>query len=290
MTNRPKTTTSGLPPDNVMLSNANNPSRSRQTQHRRQNSTPTAFQGARVPNLNGASARQAAVHRRGQSLQMRRQRTAPPSTVRQDSSVSMSTNNPGLATSPQHHVVRETQQQRIQARPGSLYSYVSLPSEGHDGYLISPHATPHSQRFDTAIFDPAGASYDIFGGAPAMMQKGQDGYGVGDMSESRDFELFTADSPLSTPTFMNFHESPPAQGWLSEDETSNSRRPARRISGGLVDRVNKFENMAVGDVHRPFTPAGQNATSKWTSKVQLALNPADHAKRLPSPFTHGDTQ
>src|SRR6478609_8776490 len=94
----------------------------RQKQHRRQNSTPTAFEGVKIPNL--PTTQRQSAHRRGLSLDIRRQQsssTASPTTTstRQKYMVSTNTNSTGLANHPQHNVLREAQQQRIQARPGT---------------------------------------------------------------------------------------------------------------------------------------------------------------------------
>ncbi|KAI9852308.1 MAG: hypothetical protein M1824_002029 [Vezdaea acicularis] len=82
-----------------MLSNPNSGLQQRQRQHRRQNSTPAAFDAPKVPILPAKIQRQSS-HRRGQSLDQRniRQRQLRP----QDDET---------------HILRETQQQRL-ARPG----------------------------------------------------------------------------------------------------------------------------------------------------------------------------
>jgi regulatory protein SWI5 len=91
-----------------------------------------------------------------------------------------------------------------------------------------------------------------------MMQKNQQAGFAGDMSE----DLFNNGSALSTPTFMNFQESPSTQGWTSEGDTTSTRRSSRRISNGIMDRVNKFETLGLEDLQRPITPPNQNAASK----------------------------
>lgn len=87
----------------------------------------------------------------------------------------------------------------------------------------------------------------------------------------QDFQLFASPNPaqqqaLSSPTaFMNFQDAnsaavfansaPSPQGWASEEETSSTRRSARRVSNGILDRVVKFEGMQQMDgMQRPATP------------------------------------
>ncbi|KND93188.1 Metallothionein expression activator [Tolypocladium ophioglossoides CBS 100239] len=243
-----------------MLSNSTSSLHARQRQHRRQNSTPSALEGVKMPTLPNANHRQATGHRRGLSLDTRRQQTASP-TTRQDYKVSMNTNNTGLAPNPQHHVLREAQQQRIQAHPGTQqqHHYVPLARSDSENYLISPHDTPQTHRFDpspcydtsTLPFNPYGAQLNL------MMQKNQESY-ASNVAETRDFELYNNDSALSTPTFMNFPESPSGQGWSAEE---GSRRNSRRISNGIMDRVHKFENLSVDELQRPVTPPNQNGNN-----------------------------
>ncbi|KAH7325032.1 hypothetical protein B0I35DRAFT_174193 [Stachybotrys elegans] len=245
-----------------MLSNPSSSLHARQRQHRRQNSTPSGFEGVKMPSLpTSQQQRQAIGHRRGLSLDTRRQQQQQRQlAARQDYTVSMSTNNTGLANTSQHHVMREAQQQRIKARPGTHHhSYPPLAPADGDGYLISPHGTPHSQRFDPSCFDPNSVPFDAYGQFNMMMQKNQGTY-PGDAAASKDFELFNNDSALSTPTFMNFQESPSAQGWTSEGDTTSTRRSSRRISNGIMDRVNKFENLGLDDLQRPITPPNHSAT------------------------------
>lgn len=102
-------------------------------------------------------------------------------------------------------------------------------------------------------------SFDMsYGAMNSMMKKNQESYSD-NMTASQDFELFPS-STMSTPTFMSFSESPSgAPAWMSEGESSHSRRNSRRISGGIMDRVVKFETLGVEDQQRPLTPPQQNA-------------------------------
>ncbi|KAF4775425.1 hypothetical protein HER10_EVM0010350 [Colletotrichum scovillei] len=249
---------------------SNNPQTSnlhaRHRAHRRQNSTPTAFEAVKIQPLPPNVQRQRALgHRRGLSLDTRRQDFAP---------VSMTTNT-GLAQ-PQH-VLREAQQQRIQARPGPRQQahlrqhsqqqihrrqQMYMASNDHENYLMSPHGTPQAQRFDATCFDSSPIQYNQYGQQMNdMMAKGQQVYGA-NMGGNKDFELFGSDSALSTPSFMNFSDTPNTpQGWISEDETASTRRSSRRISNGIMDRVNKFETMGVEQMQRPMTPPHQDANN-----------------------------
>lgn len=278
-----------------MLSNPSNGlhARQQQRQHRRQNSTPIAYDGLKTPALPNRHPRQAAGHRRGLSLDTRHHPYSSSPTAKQDFTVSTNTNTTGLANTSQHHVLRETQQQRIQARPGTQqHPYGTLASSGSENYLISPHGTPQPQRFDPSCFDPSSVPFDPYGGElNAMMQKSQAAYG-GNMAATKDFDLFNTDSALSTPTFMNFQESPSSQGWISEGETSSSRRSSsRRISNGIMDRVSKFESLGFDGLQRPITPPNQDSqgTFSWSPKRRGAgANVTNTAPRLLSSYTNGN--
>ncbi|CAM1503825.1 Fc.00g014160.m01.CDS01 [Cosmosporella sp. VM-42] len=216
-----------------MLSSEKNGLHARQKQHRRQQSTPNAFQGVNVPSLPN-NRQQAGHHRRGQSLDIRRQQPTH-QTARQAM-----------------HVLREAQQQRLQARPGTQHYYANLAPSGSENYLISPHAS----QFDPSYFDPNVLALNPYAGGLLMMQRGQVEYGD-NMTDCRDSGLFNSDSALSTPTFSTFPDSPIKQGWSSEDDTS-STGTLRRVSRGISGRVHKFEKMGADGFSRPITPPNQN--------------------------------
>lgn len=263
-----------------MLSNPTTSLHARQRQHRRQNSTPSAFEGVKVQNLPNVNRRQAAGHRRGLSLDTRRQQpqqqiTSP--TARQDSTVSMSTNNTGLANTSQHHVLREAQQQRTQARPGPQQHqqqpqhYVAYGHNDTENFLISPHGTPQTQRFDASCFDTSSAPFDPYGEQlNMMMRKNQGSYGT-NMSSSKDFDLFTGESSQSTPNFLNVPESPSNRAWMSDGAAPTLRRSARRISDGIMDQVSKYENMSPGE--RPITPPNQNGNGMYLTTPRRRSSP-----------------
>ncbi|KAI3318106.1 hypothetical protein HD806DRAFT_513127 [Xylariaceae sp. AK1471] len=247
----------------------------RQRQHRRQNSTPTAYETLKIapnlPNIQQQSPlrphqhqhqqRPRVSHRRGMSLDTRRQMVQ--SHTRQEFNMVSTTNNTGLANTPQQ-VVREAQQQRI-ARPGpqqAQQAYENLAMD--ENYLVSPNATPQMPCFDQQwcdglpVHNDLSMSFDMYNGPMnVIIKKKQDGYS--NNLNSPDFDLFPP-STLSTPTFMNFQDSPiGTPGWMSENENANSRRNSRRISNGIMDRVSKFENMGHEPSQQPMTPR-QNDT------------------------------
>ena len=248
-------------------------------QHRRQNSTPTAFDPLKIATDLPSSMhhrphpqqqRPRMTHRRGaMSLDLRRQQMHHPTTLRQEiSTVSNSTNNTGINRS--QHVLREAQQQRI-ARPGPQQAFANLASD--ENYVMSPHGTPHLEGFEAQCFDgmqgqhDLGMSFDMYGApvsANLMMKKSQENCSENrNMPPSQDFDLFPP-SAMSTPTFMNFQDSQSgAPGWISDcDSTSSRRSSIRRISNGILDRVAKFENMGDGP-SRPLTPPQQNAAREY---------------------------
>ncbi|KAI4861198.1 hypothetical protein F4820DRAFT_74693 [Hypoxylon rubiginosum] len=245
----------------------------RNRQHRRQNSTPTGFETTKIANnlsnMHQHHQQQRAArmsHRRGMSLDTRRQlhqqrqMQSPTVPTRQDFSTVSNTNNTGSITS--QHVLREAQQQR-RARPGPQQAYANLATD--ENYLISPHGTPRTQSFEGQCFgnlpntQDLQLNLDMYNESMNIaMKKNQESFS-NNMSSSQDFDQFPS-SALSTPTFMNFHDSPTgATGWISEGETSSTRRSSRRISNGIMDRVAKFETMGL-EVPRPLTPPHQNAT------------------------------
>ncbi|XP_044717257.1 C2H2 transcription factor Swi5 [Hirsutella rhossiliensis] len=255
-----------------MLSNPTTGLHARQRQHRRQSSTPSAFEGVKIPTLpNANQQRQAAGHRRGLSLDTRRQQQMASPTTRQDY---------------KHHVLREAQQQRLQARPGTHHhhhqqqqrrppqpqqqqhqapppppQYASMALGDRESYLMSPHATPQTNRFNPApCFDTSSIPFNPYGAQlNLMMQKNQESF-ANNMGEAKEFELYTNESDLTTPTFVNFPESPSGQNWTPEDA---SRRNSRRISNGIVDRVHKYENMGMEGMQRPMTPPNQNGNNYY---------------------------
>lgn len=259
-----------------MLSNPPTASglQARQRQHRRQNSTPSAFEAVKIAPLPNFQQRSHMSHRRGLSLDTRRSQfspTTPTTTIRQDyTTVSTSITNPGPATTPQH-VLREAQQQRI-ARPGHghpSYGDIAPPPQqqqhhqqqhhlqqqqqhqhqqaqqhANDAFLLTPGGTPHNTHFMDALSaqgqmaDMSGINLDAYMSMTAMMKKNQANFTNNGMAPSHEFDIFGPDSALSTPTFMTFPEPSPAgsgQGWISEGETASTH--ARRTSRRISNGI-----------------------------------------------------
>jgi len=232
-----------------MLSNPTSNLQNRQRQHRRQNSTPTAFEPTKVNN-NNLPHIQRHGHRRGMSLDQRRRQTPPQETQ-------VSNTNQGYQTTPQH-ILQETQQQRL-ARPGQQYT-----TYGNDeNYLNSPIVTPQRQSFDAGyanLYEANGhhSSYSYPGPINTIIPIDPNTF------SGNDYDLFSADTAL-TPTFMNFFADTD-MSCQSPNDGNHSRRSSngRRISGGILDRVSQFENLALKSPARPLTPPNQNASSTYT--------------------------
>ncbi|KAJ1325930.1 regulatory protein SWI5 [Microdochium nivale] len=258
----------------------------RQHLHRRQISTPTAYEATKIasklPQLDmhnfGAqpvqsqTARSRIAHRRGMSLDTRRQQlrasmsaaaaSASSTTPMQDQfpMVSNNTNNTGYNHT--QHVLREAQQQRT-AGPGHRHQ-LSTPTSvavseqfadlsSDENYLLSPHGTP--QRFGGHSFgafqsSPMQSPLGMYNAAASMAIHQNNNM----LNASQDFELFPS-SALSSPTFINVHDNASAgPDWFSDSDNTTSRRGSRRVSNGIMDRVTKFETMASEEISRPLTP------------------------------------
>ncbi|CAI4214718.1 unnamed protein product [Parascedosporium putredinis] len=217
-----------------------------------------------------SGGRPAGGHRRGLSLDTRRQH------MRQRSTASAAAAAAALATSSPsapgqdfttHHVLREAQQQCLQAGPGTQYAYMSGTTQqqpatappttmSHEAFLMAAtHNDPQAQRFDPNCFDPNAIPFDQY----LIMQKNRANFEQSmAAAAAANNELFSGNSALSTPTYVEFHETPAqAQGWTSEGEVGTVRRTARRISNGIMDRVAKFEHLTE-EIQRPSTPPAQN--------------------------------
>ncbi|TVY18394.1 Metallothionein expression activator [Lachnellula arida] len=221
-----------------------NPLHTRQRQHRRQNSTPTAFEPVKASNLPNI---QRHGHKRGMSLDQRRRQTPP-----QDHTVS--TTNQGYQTT-QQHILRETQQQRL-VRPGQQFNY-----DNDENYLSSPAVTPQRQSFDTGCMNygerGANSPYSSYSG-PLNTIINVD---PNNFNGTNDFNLFSPGA-LTPSAFLDFSAS-----LENLNDTSNgqdeSRRSSnvRRISGGIIGRVAQFENLAMQSPQRPITPPNQNVSN-----------------------------
>lgn len=255
-----------------MLSNPTNNLHNRQRQHRRQNSTPTAFEPVKASNLPNIQQRHGG-HRRGMSLDQRRRPTPPQEYM-------VSNTNTGYQTT-QQHILREAQQQRL-ARPGQQFDQF----DNDENYLNSPTVTPHRQSFDARCTNQyANAGYNqnqnrwSYSGAINTIID----VNPNQFSGSNDFNLFSNDQILSPSAFIDFSA---AFDNLSDATRSegNSRRNSRRISGGILDRVAQFENLALQSPHpqRPITPPNQNAASELSKKI---FSSTINISRLLPPYT-----
>lgn len=230
----------------IMLSNPTNNLHNRQRQHRRQNSTPSAFDSVKVHDLPNLQRRNS--HRRGMSLDQRRRQNSP-----QDNNT-VSTTNQGYQTTPQH-ILRETQQQRL-ARPGQQFPTF----DNEENYLNSPIVTPQRQTFDTGCTTQYGdrgnsSQYSYNGPINPMINLDPNQFGG-----SNDFNLFSSDSSLMSSAFLDFPSGFENGNHASTAMTSRRSSRGRRISDGIVDRVSQFENLALKSPSRPITPPNQNVS------------------------------
>ncbi|CAK7217258.1 Metallothionein expression activator [Sporothrix bragantina] len=173
--------------------------------------------------------------------------------------------NPGQTTT-QQHVMQETQQQRT-VRQG--FEAQQLAKQSREQALLFAEQQRQQQQRQQQQQDCADASFDFYNGpTAAMMRKTLSGGGL--PMQQQDFQLFASPNAqgLQVSTgFMNIQDAsnitgfPPSaaspQGWTSEDDTSSTRRASRRVSNGIMDRVSKFEGLAM-DLQRPATPPHQN--------------------------------
>lgn len=249
--------------------------RSRQRQHRRQNSTPSAFDAVKIAPLPTLQPKRPISHRRGLSLDTRAHPLAP-------------------APAPTES---QTSSQQSTPRRGFGDAFFP-PSDGSDNFLFSPQVTPQSRRFanilphNDSMEDLNSLSFDQYAASLGLYERPDSRLSGSDVDPSRDFDFFGADSALSTPSFLTFPESSPAptQGWSSDAETAstNSRRSSRRISNAILDKVAKFEALGAGaSMDRPCTPNGQT-----NSKLQIVCGSASFADSdavrllLPNPERH----
>src|SRR4051812_13338776 len=194
-----------------MLSNPRNNLHNRQRQHRRQNSTPTAFESVKVHDL--PNIQRHGAHRRGISLDQR------PRQFPQQDINTVSITNQGYQTTPQH-ILRETQQQRL-ARPGQQFQAY----DNDENYLNSPIVTPHRQSFDAGCTQQYGerqpAQYTYSGPINSIISVDPNQF-----HGSNDFNLFSPGAALTPSAFLDFS---------TEYENGNniqSGQHSRRSSGG----------------------------------------------------------
>ncbi|KKF96216.1 hypothetical protein CFO_g1443 [Ceratocystis platani] len=255
--------------------------------HKRQQSTPNAnFDTIRIapphhqqPMAAPSSAnlqhhRQSLGHRRGLSLDTRRQVLSNRQSVASATAAAAAaaaTGSVGMGHPTSSPVTTSAHEHRIMMSR----SYINLSME-QENYLISPHSTPHSQRFDPASYDTTPIHFDSSFGPDMGLQSAP--------NAGKGFEFFTTDSPLTTPSFV-YAESPTTAGnWMSEGDAQSQSQPqpqsqeesqsqsqaqsqietqahiqtqnqaeaqggfqrhSRRISNGIMDRVTKFETLGM---------------------------------------------
>jgi regulatory protein SWI5 len=234
-----------------MLSNPTTSLHNRQRQHRRQNSTPTAFEPVKASNL--PNIQRHGGHRRGMSLDQRRRQTPPQEYM-------VSTTNQGYQTT-QQHILRETQQQRL-ARPGQNFNQF----DNDENYLNSPTVTPHRESFDAACMNQYGNGdhsqnqnrWSYSGPINTIINVDPNQF-----TGSNDFNLFSNDQILTPSAFLDFSAGFENGSDATRSET-NSRRSSRRISGGIMDQVARYENLTLQSpqTQRPLTPPNQNVSSR----------------------------
>ena len=245
----------------IMLSNPSSNLQARQRQHRRQNSTPTAFNALKVTSLPNIPRH--ASHRRGMSLDQNRQQQPPA----QDSNTVSNTNNQGFQTT-QQHILRETQQHRL-ARPGQR----SINNNNDENCLDSPDVSSQRQNLDpgcvTNFSDPSRASFTY----PGLINTNVP-LEIADFRSSvgSDFSLYSGDGSLTPSAYFDFSAAFDNAG-QSSGLSSKRSSFGRRISGGIADRVSQFENLAMQSPlnHRPITPPNQNAMSGFNQLLYVAL-------------------
>ncbi|CAK7564135.1 MAG: Metallothionein expression activator [Sporothrix epigloea] len=182
--------------------------------------------------------------------------------------------NPGQQIQ-QEHFVQETQQQRT-VRQGAKAQQIAEQSREQALLFAQKQRQQHQQQQE----DCAGASFDFYSeAAAATMSKS---LSVGGLPlQQQEFQLFARPiaHDLQTPTsFLTFQDTsciagfPPSvaspHGWTSEDDTSSTRRASRRVSQGIMDRVSKFEGLAI-DPQRPATPPYQNRNRTLHSQLTI---------------------
>jgi regulatory protein SWI5 len=242
----------------IMLSNPTKTLHNRQRQHRRQNSTPTAFDPVKTNNLPNTQQKHGA-HRRGMSLDQRRRQTPP-----QD--VMVSTTNLGYQTTQQQHILRETQQQRP-VRPGQHFNL-----DNDENYLSSPAITPQRQSFDAGYINygeraHAQTQYHCSGPINGLAYVDPNNF-----TGTNDFDLFAPEGQLTPSAYLDFSTSFDNTNALPNGGNGSRRSSGgRRISDGILGRVAQFENMTLQSPQRPITPPNQNVSSKNVTVIMILL-------------------
>lgn len=259
-----------------MLSNPTNNLHNRQRQHRRQHSTPNAFEPVKATNLPNIQRHNS--HRRGMSLDQRRRQTPP------QQEYMVSNTNPGYQTTQPQHILRETQQQRL-ARPGQ-HQFAQFDND--ENYLNSPTVTPQRQSFEAGCTNQYGervsqSQFQFPGPINTIVNVDPNSF-----NGNQDFNLYQTETVLTPSAYLDFSAGfeNSSQGTNSQ---SHSRRSSagRRISGGIMDRVAQFEHLALQSPCRPTTPPNQNVSRTYAHDFRrLLLTVADYFPPTPVDTPH----
>jgi regulatory protein SWI5 len=236
-----------------MLSNPIN-LQQRQRQHRRQQSTPTAFDATKVSNL--PNIQRHGSHRRGMSLDTRQHRLS-----QQDTNTNQGFND------NQQQLLREAQQQRLARQGQYVPQYTPTRDEG---YSLSPFVTDPGQDFDSVlakygISSQPASPYDNYSGhVNTNVQANQNDFSQGLMDNG-----YYSQSGNNTPSdlidFSMAYDDPSSQQDWGATIRPNGKNIGRRVSGGIAQRVARFEGIASAQqVSRPITPPNHNVSSKCT--------------------------
>lgn len=234
--------------------------------HRRQQSTPMAYDPSKMPSMPSVSAQnqtytqtlRQSTHRRGISLDQRPRQMPEQTTSR------INLTNLGLQRENTQEILQQSQQQRIMLRQQQQSPYYSKPVNS-DPYLISPSVTPQRQSFD-------GGDLDVFAqNSPNQFQQQFpdriDTTFVGtnnNQFQNNGQQMFPETEILTPSTYFDFTralEGLPEDNWNSTVKAS-SRPTSRPESRHVADRVNSYENSTLRkSISRPITPPGQDSSS-----------------------------
>jgi regulatory protein SWI5 len=231
----------------------------RQRQHRRQQSTPTAFDPSKVPNL--PTLQRNASHKRGISLDQRR-RQSPPQDINTNQGFNIN----------QQQILRETQQQRL-ARPGQQQQAPQFNQTNDENYLISPLVTPQRQSFDAGCLNSYGRLQESplytrdSGNINTAIQVNPNDCSESNQFVGNDSILFPGSGNVTPSDYldfsMTFDDTSSQQDWGATIRPNGKNSSGRRVSGGIAGRVAQFEGMAAQrPASRPRTPPNQNGASE----------------------------
>lgn len=120
--------------------------------------------------------------------------------------------------------------------------------DNDENYLNSPIATPQRQSFDASCIGQYG-------------EQSFSQYAYNGPISAAPANVFS-DGSLTPSAFLDFSASLEGGTGMQNSE-NNSKRSSRRISGGIVDRVAKFESLALQSPPRSITPPNQDVQSTY---------------------------